>query len=82
MTGPKSNGSTDNRQLSKAEKRIAILACKGFTNKAIAQELSITENTVKNHIYNIFNKTGTEGRIRLMRFLIQQPEYKEAILGD
>lgn len=42
------------RSLSKRQREIAILAIRGYSNREIAQELFITEQTVKDHIYDIF----------------------------
>ena len=41
----------------------------GLTNKEIASELSISVNTVNNHIQNIFSKTEVRSRIDLLNLL-------------
>ncbi len=41
----------------------------GYTNKEIAYELSISVNTVNNHIANIFSKTEVRSRIDLLNLL-------------
>jgi DNA-binding NarL/FixJ family response regulator len=40
----------------------------GRTNREIAQQYSITENTVKIHLKNIFNKLGASNRLELALF--------------
>lgn len=52
--------------LSKREIEISNLLARGFTNKEIAFELQIAFNTVKNHIYNIFQKTNVKTRVELL----------------
>jgi DNA-binding NarL/FixJ family response regulator len=52
-------------RLSDREKQIAFLVARGLKNKAIAEELSISENTVKRHLQSIFNKTGARDRLEL-----------------
>lgn len=52
--------------LSDREKDVLIEINKGKTNKQIASDLSITENTVKRHVNNIFKKTETQGRHEIM----------------
>jgi DNA-binding NarL/FixJ family response regulator len=42
----------------------------GFTNKDIAQKFSLSEQTVKHHLTNIFNKTGVSNRLELALFAI------------
>lgn len=48
--------------LSEREKEVLLHINKGQSNKQIAVELSISENTVKRHVNNIFRKTETQGR--------------------
>ena len=40
----------------------------GYTNKEIAEQLAIGENTVKSHLTHIFNKLGASSRIELALF--------------
>ncbi|HIV99493.1 MAG TPA: LuxR C-terminal-related transcriptional regulator [Candidatus Ornithospirochaeta avicola] len=51
------------------EVEIINLIKKGLTNKEIASELSISVNTVNNHIANIFSKTDVRCRIDLLNLL-------------
>ena len=44
----------------------------GLCNKDIAQELSISEKTVKNHINNIFSKLHLYDRTQAMLYAIRQ----------
>ncbi len=53
------------RRLSERERQIAALVARGLKNKDIAQELNISENTVKRHLQSIFNKTGARDRLEL-----------------
>jgi DNA-binding CsgD family transcriptional regulator len=53
--------------LSVREREIAALVLAGNLNTVIADRLFISVFTVKNHIHNIFRKTGAESRIDLMR---------------
>ena len=50
-----------------------ILACvaSGQTNRQIAEQLIITENTVKNHIKNILGKLDLENRVQLTAYAIR-----------
>lgn len=40
----------------------------GRTNKAVALQFSISENTVKRHLMHIFDKVGASNRVELARF--------------
>ena len=48
--------------LTERELQILTLAAKGFTNKAIGAQLSISDRTVQNHLANIFLKLKAESR--------------------
>lgn len=53
--------------LTPRELEVLRLVVKGYRNTEIAQELSISLNTVKNHIKNIASKTGINGRVALVK---------------
>ena len=52
--------------LTKREKTIVDLVSSGAQNKEIADQLNISPNTVKTHIYSIFRKTSSRNRIELI----------------
>lgn len=56
-------------QLSEREKQIADAILRGSSNKEIASDLAISASTVKNHIYNIYRKTGVQSRVELVNIL-------------
>ena len=65
MAGATKEEPSSIRRLSERERQIAALVARGMKNKDIAQELSISENTVKRHLQSIFNKTGARDRLEL-----------------
>ncbi len=60
--------------LTTREKEVASLAAQGMSNRGIASALEISEETVKRHLYNIFNKTGACSRTNLFSMLSKQEE--------
>ena len=42
----------------------------GLTNREIAENFSISEQTVKHHLRNIFDKVGVSNRLELALFAI------------
>lgn len=53
-------------QLSRREQQLLQLLCGGLTNKEIANQLNLSEHTVKNHVHRILHKTGTADRVELI----------------
>jgi len=51
--------------LTRRERDVLALLVAGKRNRAIGQELTITENTVKFHVANVLRKTGTGSRAEL-----------------
>lgn len=52
--------------LSGRERAVAALAQRGLRNKEIAEELGLTEGTVKVHLHKVFEKLGIRGRTELI----------------
>jgi DNA-binding NarL/FixJ family response regulator len=53
--------------LSERETEVVILAARGLSNRLIAQELFISEATVKRHLANIYEKIGVSSRNEAVR---------------
>ncbi|MGJ0486283.1 MAG: response regulator transcription factor [Methylomicrobium sp.] len=56
---------TDSASLTAIEKEVAICVARGKCDKVIARELSISPNTVKNHLQSIYNKLQVSNRYQL-----------------
>lgn len=56
--------------LSDREKEIVQLVAQGLGNRTIGEKLFISENTVKNHLRNIFDKLGVSDRLELALYAI------------
>jgi DNA-binding NarL/FixJ family response regulator len=54
------------------EKTIISYLMQGWRNREIAQHLSITEQTVKNHLRSIYDKVGVSDRLELVLYAIHQ----------
>src|SRR5690349_9700996 len=65
------NGHTRERPpLSHREREIVALVAQGFKNKEMAEKMFISEQTVKNHLHNIFDKLGVSDRLELALYAI------------
>ncbi len=51
--------------LSPRERDIAALVARGMSNKEIARELALRNQTVRNTLTNVYRKTGTRSRTEL-----------------
>jgi len=56
--------------LSDRETEIVQLVAQGFRNREIGEKLFISEQTVKNHLHNIFDKLGVSDRLELALYAL------------
>ena len=59
-----------NSPLSPREREIVGLVIQGYKNRELAERLTISEQTVKNHMHNIFDKLGVSDRLELTLYSI------------
>jgi len=62
--------------LTKREREIFELLVQDKTTKEIAQQLFISEKTVRNHISNVMQKLGVKGRSQAVVELVRLGEIK------
>ena len=58
--------------LSARERQVVELVSQGFKNKEVAERMFISEQTVKNHLHNIFDKLGVSDRLELVLHAIHK----------
>lgn len=63
-----------NNILTPREKEIYMLLIDNYTTKSIANELKISEKTVRNHISNVMQKLSVKGRAQAVVELIRLKE--------
>jgi DNA-binding NarL/FixJ family response regulator len=72
-SSPLSNGKGRERSpLSTREREIVALVAQGYKNKEMAEKMFISEQTVKNHLHNIFDKLGVSDRLELALYAIHK----------
>lgn len=59
-------------ELTVREREVLELIVKGKGNRDVAEQLSISEHTVKNHINNILNKLGVSDRTQAVTVALQR----------
>ena len=58
--------------LTRRERTIVSCLTQGWRNREIASHLTITEQTVKNHLRSIYDKVGVSDRLELVLYAIHQ----------
>lgn len=57
------------RTLSGREREVLSFAMRAYSNREIAEALFIAEQTVRNHINNIYSKIGVHDRLHLIQYV-------------
>ncbi|MSV35680.1 MAG: response regulator transcription factor [Bryobacterales bacterium] len=71
--GSNGNGKSRERSpLSAREREIVAFVAQGYKNKEMAEKMFISEQTVKNHLHNIFDKLGVSDRLELALYAIHK----------
>ena len=65
-------GGRERSPLSTREREIVALVAQGYKNKEMAEKMFISEQTVKNHLHNIFDKLGVSDRLELALYAIHK----------
>jgi two-component system nitrate/nitrite response regulator NarL len=60
--------------LTKREEGLVHLVAEGLTNRDISLQLHLSEHTVRNYLFRIFNKVGTSNRLELALYAIDRRE--------
>jgi LuxR family transcriptional regulator, regulator of acetate metabolism len=88
LTGPLGYGAEDGLRtlLSESETRIAALLVQGLSNRAIADELIVSPETVKAHVARILRKLGASNRVEAVSMILRlsagaQPERSPATIA-
>jgi two-component system, NarL family, nitrate/nitrite response regulator NarL len=58
--------------LSNREQDVVRWLAEGHTNREIARELKLSENTIKNYLFRVFNKLGMSSRVEVVRYAASQ----------
>jgi DNA-binding CsgD family transcriptional regulator len=54
--------------LSRREQEVVRCVAEGLSNREIAQRLGLTEHTVKNYLFRIFDKLGVSKRVEVVLY--------------
>jgi DNA-binding NarL/FixJ family response regulator len=65
-------GWPNSRPLSKREEEIAHMVAEGFSNRQISERLVLSEHTIKNYLFRVFEKLGVSTRVELTLYALKR----------
>jgi DNA-binding NarL/FixJ family response regulator len=68
----------NSRRLSRREQEISSLVAEGLSNRQISQRLNLSEHTIKNYLFRIFEKVGVSTRVELTLYALGREKTRQA----
>src|SRR5262249_3845573 len=69
--GPMVSRLAGTRQLSKREEQSTVLVAEGYSNREISERLALSEHTIKNYLFRVFEKLGVTTRVGLTLYALK-----------
>jgi DNA-binding NarL/FixJ family response regulator len=66
------------RLLTPREEQVVALLADGLSNREVAQELSLSEHTIKKYLFRIFDKLGISSRVELVLYALSHGNSRQA----
>ena len=66
------SGLPSSRPLSKREEEIAHMVAEGFSNRQISERMDLSEHTIKNYLFRVFEKLGVSTRVELTLYALKR----------
>ena len=70
--------SNGGKLLTGREEQVVALVADGLSNRNVARELGLTENTVKKYLFHIFDKVGVSNRVELVLYAVTRGAARDA----
>jgi len=68
--------------LTKREEEIVYLVAEGLRNREIAEQLKLSEHTIRNYLFRIFEKLGISSRSELILYALVQQRKSASVRDD
>ncbi len=68
--------------LTKREMAVVECVAEGLTNRETAAQLNLSEHTVKNYMFRIFDKLGVSSRVELVLYVASQLQSEPSVSSD
>jgi len=65
--------------LSKREMEVVRSVAQGLTNREIAERLGLSQHTVKNYLFRVFDKLGVSSRVELLFLTLSQDSQSQSV---
>ena len=66
------------RILTPREEQVVALVADGLSNREVAQELNLSEHTIKKYLFRIFDKLGISSRVELVLYAVNHGGARQA----
>lgn len=60
--------------LSKRQEEVVRLVSEGLTNREISAQLGLSEHTVRNYLFKVFDRLGVSSRVELVLYCLQRKQ--------
>jgi DNA-binding NarL/FixJ family response regulator len=60
--------------LSKREEEVVRLVSEGLTNREISVQLGLSEHTIRNYLFKVFDRLGVSSRVELVLYCLQRKQ--------
>jgi DNA-binding NarL/FixJ family response regulator len=71
-SSPSTRSAKPQNTLTSREESLVDLVAEGMTNRDISRHLQLSEHTVRNYLFRIFNKLGTSTRLELALYVLHR----------
>jgi DNA-binding NarL/FixJ family response regulator len=68
--------------LSKREEDVVRLVAQGLSNREVSEQLGLSEHTIRNYLFRVFDKLGVSTRVELVLYCLQERETNPAENGN
>jgi len=65
--------------LTKREEEVVRQVVEGLSNREIADQLKLSEHTVKNYLFHIFEKLGISSRVELVTYAVANADKRVSL---